>query len=585
VAREVPDDPGRQPRSGAGAPVLIVVCDNTEIADYFYRKISGEFESDLVTLEDVEDVEDEEAEEAEEAEEEAPAKKGKGKEKKQVAYGESVILREFANTARRKYTIRIDVKMLKEAESEDPAKNKRKAAEELRRVVATVGKRGEPGEHVRCVVSVAMLTEGWDANNVTHILGVRAFESQLLCEQVVGRGLRRMNYHPEPDADGKLLLPAEYVDVYGIPFSVIPYKGRAQNQAAPEDKPKNRVWAVPDREDMEIRFPIVEGYIFKTTKGLLRCFVDEIEPLSIDPKLEPTTTYLRSAAGYMDSQKHEDTPFEYVRQDRKAYYAQTHFQSILFLITQEIINDFQGPTNASNDKKSRVLRLQSRHQLFPQVFSFVQQFAQRRVNFNGVDRRELGLEKYAKLVVERLRDAIHPDDTAGEPPLLPILNRYRPFGSTLGVDFPTTRPTSPATKSHINSVVQHSTWEADAAKILDSCDFVSFFARNDHLGLTVKYEYIGVDHDYEPDFLVRLSNGLTVILEIKGYEVHDPERVNSKHNAAKKWVRAVNNLADFGRWDFLVCRDLGELEACLKRMLVGDDGAIATPAGPYELRA
>src|SRR5262249_47564525 len=152
----------------------------------------------------------------------------------------------------RKHTVRIDVKMLKEAESEDPTKTKKTAAEELRKVIATVGKRGEPGEFVRCVVSVAMLTEGWDANNVTHILGIRAFGSQLLCEQVVGRGLRRMNYEPEWDeAEKKLLLKPEYVDVYGIPFSVIPYKGRPVNQPTPEDKPKNRVWALPDREEME----------------------------------------------------------------------------------------------------------------------------------------------------------------------------------------------------------------------------------------------------------------------------------------------------------------------------------------------
>ena len=532
-------------------PVLIVVCDNTEIADYFYRKISGESESDVVTLEDVEDVENDDEDE----EEEETASK-KGKPKKQTVYGESAILPDFANNSNRKYTIRIDVKMLKDAESEDPAKTKQKAAEDLRKVVATVGKVGEPGEHIRCVVSVAMLTEGWDANNVTHILGVRAFGSQLLCEQVVGRGLRRMNYHPEKDEDGRLLLPPEYVDVYGIPFSVIPYKGRAQNQAAPEDKPKNRVWAMPDREEMGIRFPIVEGYVFKTTKGLLSRDVGRIEPLTIDPKLEPTTTYLRAAAGYMDSHKQETTPFEYVPQDRNAYYAQTHFQSILFLITQEIINDFQGPMNASMDKKSRVLRLQSRHQLFPQVFSFVQQFVQRKVNFNGVDPRELGLVKYAKIVVERMRDAIHPDESQGEPPLLPILNRYRPVGSTGGVDFITTRATIPSTKSHINSVVLHSGWEASAATVLDSTDLVKWYARNDHLGLVIPYEYIGVDHSYEPDFIVKLANDLMLLLEIKGFEVHEQEKTNAKHQSAQRWVTAVNNLKDFGKWEFLVCRDV-----------------------------
>jgi type III restriction enzyme len=326
---------------------------------------------------------------------------------------------------------------------------------------------------------------------------------------------------------------------------------------------------------MEIRFPIVEGYVFKTTKGLLKCDVSKIEQLSIDPKLEPTTTYLRSAAGYNDAPHHEKTPFEYVQQDRKAYYAQTHFQSILFLITQEIINDFQGPTNANMDKKSRVMRLQSRHQLFPQVLSFVQQFVQNRVNFNGVDQRELGLEKYAKIVVERMRDAIHPDDSQGEPPLLPILNRYRPVGSTSGVDFITTRATTPSTKSHINAVVLHSGWEADAAKVLDSTDLVKWYARNDHMGLVIPYEYLGVDHSYEPDFIVKLVNDLMLLLEIKGFEVHEPEKTNAKHQAAQRWVTAVNNLKDFGKWDFLVCRDVECLLAKLGELLGAEVAAVS----------
>ena len=531
-------------------PVMIVVCDNTEIADYFYRKISGESESDVVTLEDIEDLENEE-------EEEETASKKKGK--KQTVFGNSAILNQFANTKELKFTIRIDVEMLRKAESEDPTITKQKAEEQLRTVIATVGKKGYPGEHVRCVVSVSMLTEGWDANNVTHILGVRAFGSQLLCEQVVGRGLRRMNYHPEPDENGKLLLPPEYVDVYGIPFTMIPFKGKPTDQTSTEDAPRNRVWAVPDREEMEMRFPIVDGYVFQMTKGILRCDIASMEPMQIDIKQEPTSTVLRPAAGYVDTAKHGNAGFEYVEQSRQSYYDEIHFQTILFLITQELIHDFQGSAH-NPDKKARVFALQSRHQLFPQVYAFGRQYVQKKVAFNGIDERELGLERYSKIVVERLRAAIHPDDSQGEPPLLPILNRYRPMGTTGKVDFPTTRPTVPSVRSHINSVVLHSTWEADAVTVMDSdeaVDIVSYFARNDHLGLALPYEYLDITHSYEPDFLVRLTNGVTVLLEIKGHE-HTAEQNNSKHQAAQQWVTAVNNMKDevFGHWAFLVCRDV-----------------------------
>jgi type III restriction enzyme len=165
-------------------PVLIIVCDNTEIAEVFYQAISGEREEEAISEADVEEVlgEDEDTP----SEEEAPKAKATKKPKKLTVYGRGEVFPDhFSNTPSEKRTIRIDVKLLAEAESEDPNKNKQQAAEELRRIVATVGKRGQPGEFVRCVVSVAMLTEGWDANNVTHILGLRAFGSQLLCEQGV----------------------------------------------------------------------------------------------------------------------------------------------------------------------------------------------------------------------------------------------------------------------------------------------------------------------------------------------------------------------------------------------------------------
>ena len=174
-----------------------------------------------------------------------------------------------------------------------PARSKADAAEELRRVVATVGKRGEPGEHVRCVVSVAMLTEGWDANTVTQILGLRAFTSQLLCEQVVGRGLRRMDYQPDPDTG---LLTEEYCDVYGVPFSVIPFRGRPVNKPEPDDTPPNLVKALPERAAMEIRFPVVEGYAFALRHNLIRCDIDAMERLR--DRAEPRTDrHFRAPAG------------------------------------------------------------------------------------------------------------------------------------------------------------------------------------------------------------------------------------------------------------------------------------------------
>jgi type III restriction enzyme len=527
-------------------PVPIVVCDNTEIAEVFFRQISGEHEEDIVTAEEVEEVLV--------GDEVKPAKKG-AKKKTRTVFGSGRVFPEyFQNAPGAKRTVRIDTKMLAEAESGDPNKRRQDLAEELRRVIATVGRAGQPGEQVRCVVSVAMLTEGWDASNVTHMLGVRAFGSQLLCEQVVGRGLRRMDYTPEKDAGGRELLRPEYVDVYGIPFSVVPYKGRRTQAPAPEDKPTQHVRALPERAALELRFPVVEGYAFALKRNLIRCDVGAMQPLRLEPNREPTATFLRQTVGYAEGPAAAQTSqFEFVEQSREAYSAQTHLQTIEFRVAQMVIEELIGASVPGGDAKARVLRLQSRHQLFPQVFGFVREYVSRKVDWQGCPPAELGLEKYVRLLVERLRDAILPDETQGETALLPVLNRYQPIGTTAAVDFPTTRPCWTTTKSHLNLVVADTqAWEQSAAFHLEKSEAVAAYVRNDRLGLVIPYDFMNVAHSYEPDFIVRLRNGVQVVLEIKGFEDNETK---AKHDAAHRWVAAVNAWGGLGRWAFHVCRD------------------------------
>lgn len=543
-------------------PVLIIVCNDTDVAETFYRKISGETEEEVVTEAEVAKVL---AEDENGNGNGLPAQAKGPKRKKRVTYGRGSIFPELlSNTQAERRTIRIDTKLLAEAESEDPNKKRLDAAEELRQIVATVGKRGSPGEHVRCVVSVSMLTEGWDANNVTQVLGVRAFGSQLLCEQVVGRGLRRMDYVPDPKTG---LLTEEYVDVYGIPFSVIPFKGRPMKGSAPEDRPKNHVRALPERKAMEIRFPVVEGYAFALRKNLIRCDVGQLDPLVIEPNREPTATFVRPTVGYQEgSPSAHGAPFQFVQQDREEYYAHTHLQTIEFEIARQVVNELTVEGGGIADVRRRVLRYQSRHQLFPQVFGYVDEYVRRKVDFNGAHPCELGLEKYVKRMVERLRDGIVPDESEGEPPLMPILNRYKPVGSTADVDFKTTRPCRATVKSHIDQVVlDNLSWEASASFWLEASAAVAFYARNDRHDLLIPYEYMDIDHSYDPDFLVRLTNGVTLVLEVKGFE-DDQDR--AKHTAAKRWVAAVNNWGQLGKWTFHVCRNpqlLGHEMAYLNR--------------------
>ncbi|MCE9660595.1 MAG: DEAD/DEAH box helicase family protein [Burkholderiales bacterium] len=530
-------------------PVMIIVCDNTDIAEHFHRMISGE-ETVIVDVPADDEDDDESA---------APRRRKKPKPIKRYGNGLGGFS-ELWNTADSEVTLRIDSNLLAAAESGDPNATRKEAAEELRRIVSSVGKPGAPGSHVRCVVSVNMLSEGWDANNVTHILGLRAFHSQLLCEQVVGRGLRRMDYTPDPQS-GKLT--EEYVDIFGVPFSLIPFKGRSPGDtSSADDRPKHEVMAMPQRAALEMRFPVVEGFVVDLRRNLVRCDVKQVEKIKLDPWTVPTAAFVRPQVGYAIGSPGTQTGFGFELVTRDEYYRNTHPQTIAFEIAREVV---RGLTDTA-DPRSESLRATGRTTLFPQVLRIVQQYIERRVNFNGCDPCELGLQVYAQRVVGLLIAAIEPDDSRGESPLLPRLNRYRPIASTASVRFKTVKPVQATQASHLNFVAADTnSWEQAAASQMEMLALegeVICYARNDHLELNIPYEFYAQPHVYEPDFVVRLPSGLNVLLEIKG---HAPAETDAKHQAARQWVSAVNHWGQLGRWHFEVCREPQALGEQLRR--------------------
>jgi type III restriction enzyme len=429
--------------------------------------------------------------------------------------------------------------------------------------VSTVGVKGEPGEHVRCVVSVQMLSEGWDANTVTNILGLRAFGSQLLCEQVVGRGLRRMDYEPYRDEKGRLMLHEEYVDVYGVPFSVIPFKGRPVKKAAPEDKPRNHVKALPERKHLEIEFPNVEGYAFALSRNVIKANVSGMEPLGLEPMEEPTAVFVAPQVGYAEGTPSGYGQFPTVAQDRQHYYETTHLQTLEFELARRVV---WGLLEGKGDQRFSA-RTQGRQQLFPQVLRFVKAYTATKVQWNGCHPAELGLERYMARLTDRFLTAIEPDEAKGEEALVPILNRYQAKGSTARVDFKTTKPCQATEASHINQVaLDTKQWEQSAAFHLELAakqGHLRCYARNERLEFNVPYDYEGQGHSYQPDFLVQIDPGRTLILEIKGEE---DDQDHAKHEAARLWVRAVNRWGALGKWRFEVCKAPNELQALIRRI-------------------
>ena len=279
------------------------------------------------------------------------------------------------------------------------------------------------------------------------------------------------------------------------------------------------------------------------------CDIDSTERTAVDPSTTPVAAFVRPQVSYQIGHPSSYGGFGFDTVDRQEYYSSVHPQTIAFEIAREVSHQL---TASSSNEGVQTLR----GALFPQVVAIVQAYIGERVDFNDAHPCEIGLQTYAQRIVAILVAAIRPDDDQGEPPLLPRLNRYEPIGSTARVHFKTVRPVQATTASHLNFVVcDTESWEQAAMFQLEQLAIagtVDCYARNDHLEFTIPYELYGEPHAYEPDFIVRLANGVNVVLEVKGRSLEDTD---AKHQAATRWITAVNQWGRLGEWVFLVCRD------------------------------
>ncbi|MDQ3642801.1 MAG: nucleotidyltransferase domain-containing protein, partial [Actinomycetota bacterium] len=423
----------------------------------------------------------------------------------------------------------------------------------LREVMNTVGKPGKLGEHVTCVVSVSMLTEGWDANTVTHILGVRAFGTQLLSEQVIGRGLRRRSYTVAPDGR----FEPEYAEVYGVPFSFIP------TSAAPVQPPPprtvTRVRALPERARCEIGFPKVAGYRYELGGQRLDARFDDDARLTLSARDTPTRTEMAPIVGLKGVHNLDDL--------RRA-----RVQSIGFVLAQHLLDRYFR--DASGD----------RPWLFPQVLSIVRRWLDECVECkDDTFVQLLALHERRDDAVDRIYRAIVATSRDGRR-VTPILKPFDPLGSTRWVDFDTTRPvwvTAPD-KSHVSHVVADTgTWEQKMAEALEDMGEVLAYVKNDHLGFTIPYTVDAEQRDYVPDFVVRLDDGhgpddpLNLIVEVTGAERRDKQAKVA--TARTLWVPAVNAHGGFGRWAFFEVTDPWDAKRHIRTALADPDVASDQP--------
>lgn len=410
----------------------------------------------------------------------------------------------------------------------------------LREVMNTVGKPERLGESVRCVVSVSMLTEGWDANTVTHVLGVRAFGTQLLCEQVIGRGLRRQSY----DLNEEGLFNVEYADVLGIPFDFT-----AKPVVAPPQPPREtiRVHAVrPERDHLEIRFPRVEGYRVELSDERLSATFNEDSVLELTPDIVgPTITRNAGIIG-----EGVDLNLVHTGDLRRS--------TLLFHLTRRLI--FTQWRDPGEEPKLH---------LFGQLKRIAKQWLDDCLVCNGgTFPAQLMYQELADNACERITAGIT-RSLSGERPIKAVLSPYNPIGSSIHVNFNTSKKDrweTDARMCHINWVILDSDWEAEFCRVAESHPRVKAYVKNHNLGFEVPYRYGSEKRIYRPDFIVLVDDGkddpLQLIVEIKGYRREDAKEKKSAMETY--WVPGVNNISRYGRWAFAEFTEVYRIEADFK---------------------
>ncbi len=456
-------------------------------------------------------------------------------------------------------TLRIDSKVLDEAESRIDSENieaqddekdvvdrklsKKDQAELLRQTVDTVGQAGKPGGHIQNVIAVAMLSEGWDAKTVTHIMGLRAFSSQLLCEQVVGRGLRRTSYEVNQETG---LFEAEYVNIFGVPFTFLPHEGGDGTPPLPPP-PRTCIEPVPGKRQYEIRWPNIVriDHIYRPCLALDR---DKVKAL----ELKPEETQIRAELAPVVDGKPDVSKL--TRIDLEELGNRFRTQKIIFEATRDIYEQMK-PAWPGN-----------KEYLLFQLIKLVEEFINSgKITFAGPLDQD-GLKKRIMItlnmskVVHHIFEAIRFENTKS---IEPVFDRERPIRSTGDMmTWYTSKPCAVTRKSHISHVVFDSTWEASEAFELEYNDNVAAWAKNDHLSFEILYIYKGVVRKYRPDFLIRLTNGKMLVLEVKG---RDDEQSRTKRGFLEEWVQAVNAHGGFGRWCADVSYNIGDLKGILEK--------------------
>lgn len=431
------------------------------------------------------------------------------------------VLKGILESARIPETKKVDFRALKKEEL-------------LRAIIDNVGKRNSAGQDLQNVISVAMLSEGWDAKNVTHIMGLRAFTSQLLCEQVIGRGLRRVSYETEmvvcPDGIERELFRSEFVNVFGVPLSIFQDVGDDGGPPPPPPKPSKQIEALRERSDMEISWPNVLR-VDTVVSPVLAVDWSRMPALKLDPaNIRVSADLAPALGGAADMGKAVSIDLEKIPEEFRQ-------QRLLFVAARKAFSAMASQFSGSKEM------------LIQQLVRLVEQFfASDRLHIPSLFHQEpvskrvligLAMDDIVQHVVAQVQQQ-------NSERLEPVFDPEFPIGSTRTMrTWYSTKPVIETVKSQISYAVSDSTWEAYTTQILEKRAEIASYAKNDHLGFQVYYLWRGSRRKFVPDYLITLSNGKRIVLEIKG---EDSDQNRAKRLALDAWVRAVNARGGFGVW-------------------------------------
>lgn len=512
-------------------PVMIVVCNNTAVSELVHRWIAG-FERETPSGKIIIEKGNLEIFRNEDGVRFFDRPNTLIIDSRQIDSGEKI-----DENFKKIFSFEID-EFHKEYKKRFPGREEPTDEELLREVMNTVGKPGKLGENIKCVVSVSMLTEGWDVNTVTHILGIRAFSTQLLCEQVVGRALRRVDYDVDESTG---LLSEEYAEVYGVPFSFL----KAGGDTTPKPpKVIHRVHAMPEREQYEITYPRVEGYRYELNETKLAAKFSEASKTIIEN--EPTEVTLGGVIG-----EEVLETLEKIKERREG--------EVVMRLSKALLKRYY--TDAEGGEK---------YWLFPQLEKIAEEYVNKYIVLK--DRMVIGyltVGEYFSGALTKIQQAIISENLEhqGDKQLLPILAPYDTIGSTRYVDFLTTKPVQETVKSHVNYVVADTEeWEQGVAKKLEQMPEVLSYVKNQGMGFTIPYEHQGVAHQYNPDFIAVLEmpnkTKLNLLVEVTGKK-DDKKKMKIK-TAQELWVPAINNFGKYGNWAILEVQDIHETQNLIR---------------------